>query len=106
MPSPITVGNKIGGRTFGATNKISRTIKQVFEQVFINLQDDPEAKLEVWAKNNPTEFYKLAVRLVPTQFIPNENSEPITIRVIKEGKNNGNMPELIEAAPEPAEDIE
>jgi len=99
-------GNKLGGRTHGSTNKLTRTIKQVFEEVFINLQEDPVAKLEAWAKKNPTEFYKLAIKLVPTQFIPNDNDEPITIRVIKEGKQNGNMPELIQTTPESTEDIE
>jgi len=57
-------GNK--GKPKGATNKLTKTVKSVFETVFNKLQDDPTAKLEVWGKENPTDFYKLCSKLIPT----------------------------------------
>jgi hypothetical protein len=97
-------GNKLGpGRPPGLLNKTTKTIKQVFEEVFVNLQNDPAAKLETWAKANPTEFYKIAIRLIPTQFLPAD--QEIKIHIVKEGKN-GHIPELIQTAPEPTENFE
>ena len=50
---------------------LTYTVKQVFERVFNNLNGDgnkgAEWSLEVWAMKNPTEFYKLCARLIPTQ---------------------------------------
>ena len=57
-------GNK--GKPKGATNKLTKSVKEAFESAFNELQDDKEAKLSNWAKENPTEFYKLAAKLIPT----------------------------------------
>ena len=57
-------GNK--GKPKGATNKITKSVKEAFEIAFSELQEDKEAKLSNWAKENPTEFYKLAAKLIPT----------------------------------------
>ncbi|MGR3221299.1 MAG: hypothetical protein ACUZ8H_16000 [Candidatus Anammoxibacter sp.] len=53
------------GRPKGAKNKITKSVKDVFASVFESLQSDPKAKLEVWAKENQTEFYKLSSKLIP-----------------------------------------
>lgn len=58
---------KSGGRKKGSQNKFTKTVKSVFSNVFHDLQNDPEAKLSVWAKENTTEFYKLATKLIPTE---------------------------------------
>jgi hypothetical protein len=57
-------GNK--GKPKGATNKITKSVKEAFVIAFSELQKDKEAKLSNWAKENPTEFYKLAAKLIPT----------------------------------------
>ena len=57
-------GNK--GKPKGATNKLTKSVKEAFEIAFSELQEDKEAKLTNWAKENPTEFYKLAAKLIPT----------------------------------------
>ena len=47
--------------------KFTKTVKDGFSDVFKNLQKDPKANLMSWAKQNPTEFYKLASKLIPTE---------------------------------------
>lgn len=55
------------GRPQGTPNKTTRLVKEVFTTVFNELQDDPKVNLREWGKANPTEFYKLASRLIPTE---------------------------------------
>ncbi len=56
-----------GGRPVGAKNVISRSVKDCIAEAFHQLQKDPENKLEAWAKREPTEFYKIASKLIPTE---------------------------------------
>lgn len=68
---PFKKGNP--GKAPGTVHKNTKLIKDVFADVFYKLQDDPKANLEVWAKQNPEAFYKLGIRLVPTQINVNAN---------------------------------
>ena len=56
-----------GGRPHGAVNHLTKTVKETVLAVFNDLQSDPEAKLEAWAKREPTEFYRIAAKLIPTE---------------------------------------
>lgn len=49
--------------------KITKTVKEVFEKTFRQLQEDPKAAhaLHNWAQVEPGEFYKLAAKLIPTE---------------------------------------
>jgi hypothetical protein len=58
---------KIGGRTKGTPNKLTASIKEAFAITFTILQDDKKANLEAWAKENPTEFYKIMSKVIPTE---------------------------------------
>lgn len=55
------------GRKAGTRNKTTQAIKGVIESVFNDLQSHPEVNLYSWAVLNPTEFYKLAMKLLPYQ---------------------------------------
>ena len=57
------------GRPKGAVNKLTRTVREAFEEAFEELQKDPAAPhaLGPWAKKNPDKFYLLAQKLIPTQ---------------------------------------
>jgi len=75
-----------GGRPEGATNKTTKLVKEVFADVFAELQEHPTAKLKVWAIAEPTEFYKLASKLIPTQInadIQGELNNKLEIEIIK-----------------------
>lgn len=56
-------GHKTGGRTAGTPNKTTVAAREAFQMAFDGL-GGPE-HLQKWAKENPTEFYKLYGRLIP-----------------------------------------
>lgn len=62
---PFKAGNP--GRPPGVQNKLSRTVKETVLAVFNELQNDPDANLTTWAKSEPTEFYRIASKLIPTE---------------------------------------
>lgn len=64
-PNTFTKGNP--GRPKGATNKITKTVKETVLSAFNELQNDKVANLLTWGRNNPDEFYKLAAKLIPTE---------------------------------------
>lgn len=57
---------RYGGRKAGTPNKITATVRQRFEEAFEKLQSSDKANLTTWAEENPTEFYKLSAKLIPT----------------------------------------
>jgi hypothetical protein len=63
----MAIGKKSGGGSRkGSPNKLTKSVKEAFEIAFNELQGDSEANLTNWAKDNTTEFYKLAAKLIPT----------------------------------------
>jgi hypothetical protein len=64
------------GRPKGAVNQLTKTVRDTVMAVFNNLQSDPIANLESWAKDQPTEFYKIASKLIPSEI--NASVEVIT----------------------------
>jgi len=58
-------GNK--GKPKGATNLITRTVKELVLDVFNKIQDHPTANLKSFAETNPKEFYLIASKLIPTE---------------------------------------
>lgn len=67
MGSDHLFGKGNPGKPKGALNKTTKLVKEVFAEAFAELQNDESVKLAVWGKENPTEFYKLASKLIPTQ---------------------------------------
>jgi type IV secretory pathway TrbF-like protein len=55
------------GRPKGTQNKLTRTVKETVLDTFNLLQEDRTANLLSWAKEEPTEFYKIASKLIPTE---------------------------------------
>lgn len=57
------------GRPKGVPNKLTRTVRQAFEEAFDELNRDPEKPyaLGTWGKKNPDKFYLLAQKLIPAQ---------------------------------------
>lgn len=62
------------GKPKGAKNKISKTVKETVLMAFVELQSDAKANILSWAKENTTDFYKIASKLIPTEVNANVES--------------------------------
>jgi len=73
---------KSGGRSRGTPNKTTRAFREAISVAFDELGGTTH--LLAWAKENTTDFYKLAVRLVP----PGSpiNIGPLTGTIAEQGK--------------------
>lgn len=60
-----TTGKKFGGRKKGTPNKNSLTVKESLKNVYERLGGD-DAMLE-WAAENPDEFYRHWIKMLPTE---------------------------------------
>lgn len=78
-------GERRGGRKAGTPNKLTRTVKQAFEEAFGGMQADPKVKLEQWGKDNPTEFYKLAARLIPAEIDAKVTTQESAVDLLSRG---------------------
>ena len=63
-------GHKTGGRQRGTPNKITRAFRDAVQVAFDAIGGD-EA-FAAWARENPTEFYRIAARLIPTELTGSE----------------------------------
>lgn len=62
------------GRPPGAINRTTRAMKEAFRDAFDALGGVPA--LVIWARKEPTDFYKLAARLIPHEIVgPGEEGE-------------------------------
>jgi hypothetical protein len=78
-------GTKTGGRKAGTPNKLTRTVKEAFEEAFNTLQEQPGVKLGEWGKANPTEFYKLAARLIPAEINAKVSTQETALDLLERG---------------------
>lgn len=63
-------------------NHFTRSVREVMADTFDQLQIVPGVNLLDWATENPTEFYKLAAKLIPMQ-VETETKEPgVIIQII------------------------
>lgn len=83
---PKTPGS---GRKKGEPNKLTRTVKDVVSAVFNELQEMkagkpvyPGAHMQYWALEQPTEFYKIAAKLIPTEIA---GKAELTLQIVKFG---------------------
>lgn len=63
-------GRKTGGREAGTPNKTTASMKAAIQSVYDKLQDaagGDHGHFLAWAQGEPTEFYKLASKLLPIQ---------------------------------------
>jgi hypothetical protein len=77
-------------RKLGAKGKIPGLAKDNIQCVFTRLGGT--AAMAKWARANPTEFYKIYARLLPTE--TQEGNGPVTIRIIKFGDEEIKLPPL------------
>lgn len=74
-------GNAGKGRPKGVPNKTTRSAREAMELAFQGLGGVP--KLTEWAKDNPTEFYRLWGRLIPAEVQhASDPAHPMTLEVV------------------------
>jgi len=67
MIKPTTFKKGNAGRPKGAVNKVTKNVKETVLAAFNDLQQDPVTNIAAWGRDNLTEFYKLAAKLIPTE---------------------------------------
>ncbi len=80
-------GFKSGGRQPGSVNKLTASAKENIAAVFVRL-GGYEAMTN-WAKDNPTEFYKIYARLLPME-VTGKDGEPIAVSVYLPSNDRSN----------------
>ena len=75
------------GRPKGAVNKLTKTVRDTVLSAFNDLQEDPKANIVNWALENPTEFYKIASKLIPTEVNTQISSDGIANLIISPASN-------------------
>jgi len=82
-----TTGKKFGGRQKGTPNKNTTAVKSALIEAFERLGGVD--KLVEFGEENPIEFYRLWVKVLPTQLNDSEsNKQPITINIVKDDIEN------------------
>ena len=76
------------GRKAGTPNKLTRTVKEAFETAFHTMQEQPGVALGDWGKANPTEFYKLAARLMPTEIDAKLSVQETAVELLRRGSGS------------------
>ena len=66
MFKPGQSGNP-AGRPVGIKDRRTLAVKEAFQAAFDDLQADENVSLPKWARENPTDFYKLASKLIPAE---------------------------------------
>jgi hypothetical protein len=78
---------KTGGRQIGTVNKLTTSMKECTQQTLEWLQTQPRSNMREWAAENPTEFYRIAAKLIPTQV--NAEVTQKVIKVVRADRGNG-----------------
>lgn len=74
------------GRPKGASNHLTKTVKETVLAVFNELQDDPKNKLSAFAEKYPRDFYAIAAKLIPTE-LSGKIDNNVTLHIVR-GKSN------------------
>jgi hypothetical protein len=75
---------KTGGRRKGTPNRFTSAMRDAFRQAFDDLGGVPQ--LVEWAKENRTDFYKLAARLIPTEIeATGDGLGPLVVKIVHYG---------------------
>ncbi len=86
---------KAGGRAKGTPNKLTTTFKELVITTLDAIQKDPGVNLESWAKANPTEFYKIASKLIPTEISATIAGDNLMVYIPEKKKDTDNSLDAI-----------
>ena len=75
----MAAGHKTGGRLAGTPNRITTAFKDAVRIVYEDIGG--HSAFAAWARENQTEFYRIAARLIPTEIATTGKADP-TLRVV------------------------
>ena len=78
----MAAGYKTGGRQAGTPNKVTTAFKDAVRIVYEDIGG--HSAFAGWARENPTEFYRIAARLIPTE-IATHGDTGITVIINRQG---------------------
>lgn len=73
------------GRPKGTPNKLSKSVRETVLEVFNKMQEEGgPASLANWAKDEPTEFYRIAAKLIPMGIKADvQTVQKITLNIVR-----------------------
>lgn len=72
------------GKPKGATNHLTRTVKEAVLDAFNELQKDKTHNLVAFAKKNPRDFYAIAAKLIPTDIKAEvKTTEKVVLEIVR-----------------------
>ena len=79
-------GYKTGGRQRGTPNNITRALKDAVQTAYGAIGGD--SAFATWAKANPTEFYKIAARLIPQEMRHSDDGGQLVVNILRFAPGN------------------
>lgn len=77
-------GIKSGGRQKGTPNKITRVFREAVQTVYARIGGDKA--FATWAQENPTEFYRIAARLIPQELRhAGSDGQALNVEIVRYG---------------------
>lgn len=70
---------KTGGRRPGSVNRFTGTFRDAVQTVYNDLGG--HAAFQKWAKSNPTEYYRIASKLIPLEIKGGVKDQTVTVIV-------------------------
>lgn len=89
---PKNAKNASDKKTPRGPGQFTKTVKEAVLAAFNDLQKDPSVNIIAWGKGNPTEFYKIAAKLIPTE-VTGAGGTPLLAPIIKLNGSTDNKPE-------------
>lgn len=95
-------GERRGGRPKGGLNKTTKAVKEALVEAFEKMGGVPH--FVKWGKDNPTEFYKLWAKMLPTE-IKTPDGKPLQLQIVEsivDADPDENLPTPPGSTPVPA----
>ena len=83
-------GHKTGGRQVGVPNKVTAIFKDAVRTVYEDIGGN--TAFAAWAKENPTEFYRIAARLIPTEMASQGTSINVIVNLFPSQTEDALLP--------------
>ena len=88
----MTIGRKTGGRQKGTPNKLGASAKDQIARCFDAMGGI--VRMQEWAEENPTEFYKIWSKLLPLE-VTGEGGDPIKMVIVTGVPDSEGVPKPI-----------